>query len=68
MGMVVKNKTEVYWYFQCKKQLFASVLKNKCKLFYNPANIYLFKVNNRDITKRREICSKLIIKTSERPH
>ena len=30
-----------------------------------PANIYLFKVNNRNTTKRCEICSKLI-KISER--
>ena len=33
-----------------------------------PANIYLFKVNNRNTRKRREICSKLIIKTPERRH
>ena len=31
-----------------------------------PANIYLFKVNNRNIGKRCEICSKLTIKTPER--
>ena len=30
-----------------------------------PANIYLFKVNNSNTTKRCEICSKLTIKTSE---
>ena len=28
-----------------------------------PANIYLFKVNNRNTRKRCEICSKLTIKT-----
>ena len=28
----------------------------------NPANIYLFKVNNRKTRKRCEICSKLILK------
>ena len=28
-----------------------------------PANIILFKVNNRNTNKRREICSKLTIKT-----
>ena len=33
-----------------------------------PANIYLFKVNNRNITKRCEICSKLTIKTPTRRH
>ena len=32
------------------------------------ASIYLFKVNNRDTRKRREICSKLTIKTSKRHH
>ena len=31
-----------------------------------PANIYLFKVNNRNTRKRFEICSKLTIKTPER--
>ena len=30
-----------------------------------PANIYLFKVNNRNSRKRCEICSKLTIKTAE---
>ena len=31
-----------------------------------PANIYIFKLNNRKSTKRREINSKLTIKTPER--
>ena len=31
-----------------------------------PANIYLFKDNNRNSRKRCEICSKLTIKTPER--
>ena len=31
-----------------------------------PANIYLFKVNNRNNRKRCNICSKLTIKTAER--
>ena len=30
-----------------------------------PANIYLFKFNNRDSRKRCEICSKLTIKAPE---
>ena len=30
-----------------------------------PANIYLFKLNNRNTRKRCEVCSKLTIKTSE---
>ena len=33
-----------------------------------PANIYLFKINNRNIRKRCEICSKLTIKPPERHH
>ena len=33
-----------------------------------PANIYLFKVNNRNIRKRCEICSTLTIKTTEQHH
>ena len=33
-----------------------------------PANIYLFKDNNRNTRKRYEICSKLTIKTYERRH
>ena len=32
----------------------------------NPANIYLFKVNNRNTRQGRQICSKVTIKTSER--
>ena len=32
------------------------------------ANIYLWKVNNRNTRKRCEICSKLIVKTPERHH
>ena len=32
----------------------------------NPANIYLFKVNNRNTRKRCEIRSKLTIKTPQR--
>ena len=35
--------------------------------FNLPANIYLFKINNRDTRKRGEICSKLKI-TPERHH
>ena len=31
----------------------------------SPANIYLFKDNNRNTTKRCEICSKLTLKTPE---
>ena len=38
------------------------------KTNYFQANIYLFKVTNRNTTKRYEICSKLTIKMSERRH
>ena len=31
-----------------------------------PANMYLFKVNNKNIIRRCETCSKLTIKTPER--
>ena len=33
-----------------------------------PTNIYLFHVSNRNISKMREICSKLTIKAPERRH
>ena len=35
---------------------------------YCPANIYLFKSNNRNSRKRCEVYSKLTIKTTERPY
>ena len=37
-----------------------------CSQGYNPANIYLFKVNSKISRKRCEICSKLTMKTPER--
>ena len=40
-----------------------NILRSRCR-----ANIYLFKVNNRNTKKRCGICSKLIIKTPERRH
>ena len=36
------------------------------RLTVNPANIYLFKVNNRNTRKSSEICLKVTIKTPER--
>ena len=36
--------------------------------FPNPANIYQFKVNNRNTRKRPDICSKLTVKLPERCH
>ena len=35
---------------------------------FNPAGIYLLKVNNRNTRMRCEICSELTIKTPERRH
>ena len=39
-----------------------------CTKNYDPAGIYLLKVNNRNTRTRCEICSKLTIKTPERRH
>ena len=41
---------------------------NELCMYFNQANIYLFKVNDRSTRKRCEICSKLTIKTQERRH
>ena len=41
------------------------MLKMKSRLSRIPANVYLFKVNNRNTRKRFEICSKLTIKRPE---
>ena len=37
-------------------------------LSYNPAGIYLFKVNNRNTRAKCETCSELTIKTPEQRH
>ena len=37
-------------------------------IWYNPASIFLVKVNNRNTRARCEICSKLTIKIPERCH
>ena len=42
--------------------------KNLSDISFCPANIYLFKVKNRNNRKRWEICSKLTTKTLERQH
>ena len=51
-------------------KLFAKTVNNTVHYFHEkstpyPTNIYLFKVNNRNIRKRCEICSKLTVKTPE---
>ena len=51
---VSNTKNTKHIYFQCFQEL--------------PANIYLFKINNRNTRKRCEICSKLTIKSPERRH
>ena len=48
-----------------KKILISKYKKQLCSKANNPANIYLFKVNNRNTRKRCEIFSKLTIKTPE---
>ena len=41
---------------------------NHCRMghYYYPANIYLFKVSNRNTRKKCKICSQLILNTPER--
>ena len=41
---------------------------NATRVFSNPVDIYLLKVNNRNTRARCEICSKLTIKAPERCH
>ena len=44
---------------------FYEIFKNSCSVDYL-ANVYLFKITNRNNRKRYEICSKFTIKTPER--
>ena len=52
---------------RCNLFLYAN---DPCLVFQSntPAGNYMFKVNNRNTRARCEICSKLTIKTPERPH
>ena len=43
-----------------------SACENRSEFSFNPAGIYLLKVNNRNTRARCEICSKLTIKKPER--
>ena len=66
----------------CYRKLYRSITlaKKKYRYFYistqlsqpltitTPVGDYMFKVNNRTTRTRREICSKLTIKTPERRH
>ena len=58
-------------FFNVCKTTFFIILKISSKLLFTfhtiPAGIYLLKVNNRNTRTRCEICSKLTIKTPERP-
>ena len=45
-----------------------STCKHPLSFLFHPANIYLFKVNNRNIKIKSEICSKLTKKTPEQCH
>ena len=72
---LVRSVTELifHWWahlrvlFSCLSQLKKYIIK--CIIANNfPANIYLFKVNNRNSRKRCDICSTLIIKAPERRH
>ena len=45
-----------------------STCKHLLSFLFHPANIYLFKVNNRNIKIKSEICSKLTKKTPEQCH
>ena len=45
-----------------------STCKHPLSFLFHPANIYLFKVNNRNIKITSEICSKLTKKTPEQCH
>ena len=55
-------------YYYCMHQ--NNLCNNAFNLFITniPANIYMFKVNNRNTRKRYEICLELTIKTPERHH
>ena len=59
---ILTNLSTVYWSL---KQVCSWKAPFKCGYLYT-ANIYLFKVTNRNTRKRCKICSKLTIKTSKR--
>ena len=55
------NKNSLNYCFTVNGQE-ARVIVRRGSLLWNPRNIYLFKVNNRNTRKRCEICLKLTIK------
>ena len=70
-GFYIKCNTGLQWvnlkFNGYSKQKFFKIYFNSFKYvnWINKGNIYLFKVNNWNIRKRGEICSKLIIKRAE---
>ena len=60
LNMIYLNMVYLKWCISKKK--------NETFLWSIPVNIYLFKVNNRNIRKKCEIFSKLTTKTPERRH
>ena len=67
--VMMEKKAEVS--IQCTKIVLIAALISVFNRFWggrSPANIYLFKFNNRNTRKRCEMCSKLTIKTPERCH
>ena len=63
---VVKEKSCRKLTFDVQHQISGKQLSMRLKLTVNPANIYLFKVNNRNSRNKCEIYSELTIKTPER--
>ena len=70
MTQIYFNKTAVSLKYDKKQKQNRSGIKYErkicpwglMKVTHSPANIYLFKVNNRNTRKKVEICSKLTIK------
>ena len=68
--LFVGSEKKIYYYDNIKDAtLYNVVLDNeRWKNWFNPVDIYLLQVNNRNTRKMHEICPKLTVKTPERPH
>ena len=66
----IRPKTEFkIFFFACiSNNIFYKFFPWCFDFFLFPANIYFFKVDNKNTTKRCEVCSKLTIKTPEKHH
>ena len=64
--MLQKNNLAANLTFDVQHQISGKQLSMCLNLTINPANIYLFKVNNRNSRNKCEIYSELTIKTPER--